>query len=161
MGNDQYQKLRDYALKLLSFRPRSSKEIKNRLMQFSIKRGISVKLVEKVIEELISQNFINDGEFTAWWIEQRQTFKPKGRRALQMELLEKGINKEVIDEALTKEAGEDKEFELALKVVSKKIAHLKYSSAENLKIKISGLLGRRGFSWDTIYKVIDSLRKKS
>lgn len=157
-----YQKLRDYALKLLSFRPRSSKEIKGKLTQFSVKKSIPQKTAARVINDLVSQNFINDEEFAVWWFEQRRTFRPKGEKLIQMELQQKGIDKEIIVKALKETAeGKKGEFESALEVASKKIDRFQYLPFKKRKIKISNLLAHRGFSWETIHKVIDSLVQKS
>lgn len=161
MDDDKYQKVRDYALKLLSFRPRSTKEIKGKLMQFSIKRGISSKIVDQVINNLISQNFLNDKDFASWWLEQRDTFRPKGSRIIKMELLQKGIDRETIDQVLKPKKEENEEFNLALKVANKKILSYHHLPKEEIKIKIGNLLARRGFDWETIHKVIDSLVEKS
>ncbi|MBI4990634.1 regulatory protein RecX [Candidatus Gottesmanbacteria bacterium] len=161
MEDENYQKLRDYALKLLSFRPRSSREISTKLRQFSAKRNFSDKLVEQIIEELREQKFLDDKEFVRWWIEQRQSFRPKGLRAIKTELLNKGIDKEIIDAVFAADKGKMNEYDLALKVINKKLIHLSHLSTEKKKIKIRDLLLRRGFDWDVIYKVIDSTFEKA
>lgn len=162
MDNENYQKLRDYALKFLSFRPRSVKEIKSKLFQYSIKRGISAKIPDQVLGDLISQNFVNDEDFVRWWKDQRQSFRPKGLRLIKMELMQKGIDKETIDKVLSEDIEETtSEYDLALKVINKKIQYFQNLSREKTKIKIKDLLLRRGFDWEVIYKVIDSLVNKS
>lgn len=161
MEDENYQKVRDYALRLLSFRPRSSREISTKLRQFSAKRNFSDKLVEQIIEELREQKFLDDKEFVRWWIEQRQSFRPKGMRAIKTELLNKGIDKEIIDAIFAADKGKINEYDLALKVINKKLVHLSHLSSEKMKIKIRDLLLRRGFDWDVIYKVIDSTFEKA
>ncbi|MBM3283745.1 regulatory protein RecX [Candidatus Gottesmanbacteria bacterium] len=159
--NGNYQKLRNYALRLLSIRPRSIEEIKGKLLWYSIKKGISNKLVGSLIEELLSQNLINDEEFAIWWIEQRRSFRPKGKRLIKLELLEKKVDREIIDKMLEKKEVGSSEFELGQKLVSKKASLFKNETAEVKKRKIANLLLRRGFDWGTISKVIDSVFKKS
>lgn len=161
MEEDNYQDLYDYALRLLSFRPRSTSEIKTKLKKFSAKRNFPDKLIDKVIKELTEQKFLNDREFVRWWIEQRQLYRPKGLRAIKMELLQKGIEKETIEKVLSEDAPETaSEFDLAMKVMEKKILYLENLPREKLKIKVRDLLIRRGFNWETVYKVIDSLQQK-
>lgn len=162
MDDERYQKLKDFALRFLSFRPRSHKEIRGRLMQFSIKKGIPAKMVEDVIGNLITQGLINDEEFVKWWIEQRRLFRQKGMKAIKMELLQKGVSRETI-ERITSTATNNKndEYNLALQVTKKKLPLYRHLSKEKIKIRISSLLARRGFDWNIIYKVIDSLVKKS
>lgn len=162
MDNENYQNLRNYALKLLSFRPRSVQELKGKLSQFSIKRGISSKILDKVLTDLTSQNFINDAEFIKWWVEQRRSFRPKGQRAIRLELLQKGIDKETIEKVLSEDTEEKtSEYDLAMKVVNKKIQYFKNLPKEKIKIKTRDLLLRRGFDWEVIHKVIDSLVGKT
>lgn len=161
MENVTYQKLKDYALKLLSIRPRSKEEIRGKLLWFSIKRGISAKLVEKLTEELVSHNFLNDEEFAIWWVEQRRSFRPKGQRAIRFELQGKKVDKEIIDKVLKRNKGETGEFELAQKLVGKKLSLYKNETPEIKKRKITSLLLRRGFDWEIVKKVIDSLLKKA
>lgn len=161
MDGENYQKLRDYALKLLSIRPRSKEEIKGRLLWFSEKKGIPNKFVEKLIEELVFHNFLNDEEFANWWVEQRCSFRPKGQRAIRLELLEKKVDKEIIDRVLKRKKKESSEFELAQKLVRKKTSLYKNEAPEIKKRKITSLLLRRGFDWETVKEVIDSQIKKS
>lgn len=162
MDDDKYQKLRDYALKLLSYRPRSVQEIRGKLMQLSIKRGIKLTYVDKVISDLTTLNLLNNEEFAKWWLEQRQTFRPKGEKLLKMELKSKGIEKEVIDRIFTKKPEEkNRELENALTVARKKFPLYKNLPKEKIKIRLAGHLVRRGFAWEIIYQVIDVMLKKS
>jgi len=159
MEDDDYQRLRDYSLRLLSFRPRSVKEISDKLKKFAQKRNFPDRFVEKILVELKNQRFLDDKEFARWWIGQRQSYKPKGKKAIITELLQKGIPKEIIEEAVAS-GGENNEYELAMRVIDKKLSHLKHLPSEKLKIKIRDLLLRRGFDWETIYKVIDGFGQK-
>lgn len=162
MEEDNHQRLRDYALRLLSLRPRSTREISDKLKKFSAKRDFPDSLIDKVIEELTQQKFLSDREFVRWWKEQRQSFRPKGQRVIEMELISKGIDKQLIEDAFSKGSDEGKsEYELAMKVIDKKMIYLKNLPREKLKIKVRDLLLRRGFDWQVIYKIIDSLVKKA
>lgn len=159
--DESYHLLIDRALKLLSFRPRSKKEIYLRLNQLALKKGISHKTIDKVMLDLEEKNLINDKEFSKWWIDQRDTFRPKGKRLLKIELRNKGISSETI-ETITQQQNitSSHEFELALSLAQKKISKLPKLPPLKLKEKISNHLLSRGFSWDTISEVIDTLLKK-
>lgn len=159
--DENYQKLKDYALKLLSFRPRSQKELSGRLMQYSIKKSIPRIVIDKVTTELSEQNLINDEEFASWWVEQRHLFRPKGRRVIELELLQKGIDKEIISKVLSADKNsKENEFQNALKLASKKHSIYKNYSVREMKVKIGNYLLRRGFTWETVDRVIDSLLQK-
>src|SRR3990167_9112442 len=114
MDKEDYQKIRDYCLKLLALRPRSEKEIKDKASEFSTSKRITISCVKDVLENLSSENLINDREFCRWWIDQRSSFRPKGIRVIKMELLSKGIDKEIINEVLSGAEKPD-EFRMAIK----------------------------------------------
>lgn len=84
------------ALRLLSFRPRSIKEIQQRLT----KTNANTKTINRVIDNLIDKNLLNDREFAIWWVDQRVKFRPRGNFALQFELRQKGISQDIIDTVL-------------------------------------------------------------
>src|SRR3990167_4606871 len=95
--DDDLQTLLNYAYFFLKFRPRTKKEVQDYLLK-KIKKGHwSTDDVEKAIKQLEEQNLINDKEFVRWFIEQRNTSKPKSQFVLKGELLRFGITKELID----------------------------------------------------------------
>lgn len=161
MDEEEYQKVRDYALRLLSFRPRSTNEISTKLKKYCSKRKFPDKLIAQLIEEFTEQKLLDDKAFIRWWLEQRQSYKPKGVRAIKIELINKGVDKKLIDETVSEIKERISEYDLAMQVITRKLIHLKHLSSEKLKIKIRDLLLRRGFDWDVIYKVIDSTFKKA
>jgi regulatory protein len=160
MGDEEYRKIRDYALKLLTIRPRSVYEIRSKLQLFLKRKKLQNKYSEKVINSLKENNFLNDGEFAKWWCQQRYEFRPKGKKALSYELISKGIDQEIIDRILSKTT-RNMELELAKKVLIKKL--ILWGKLPELirKKKISDYLFRRGFSTEIIYIVIDESCEKT
>lgn len=118
------------ALRLLSYRPRSIREIKQRLA----KTNADTHTINRVINNLIDQNMLNDQEFARWWVDQRVKFRPRGNYALTQELVQKGLDRDIIDSVLL-----SFDAELAL---AEKLPESKRSS--------------RGFS----FSVIDALNAK-
>ena len=94
--------LTDKALRLLSYRPRSIREITQRLT----KTNADTNTINRVINNLIDQNLLNDQEFAKWWVEQRVKFRPRGNFALTQELAQKGIAREIIESVLLSPAAE-------------------------------------------------------
>jgi regulatory protein len=140
-----FQKILDKAYRFLSLRPRSEKE----LVDYLKKRKVSPLEFEKIFKILREQNLINDFSFADWWIEQRETFRPKGKIALKMELRQKGIAGEIIESALSRIDEES----LAQKALAKKIETYRKLPQEEFFRKVSQFLSYRGFSWQTIEKV--------
>ena len=63
MDDEYYKKIKDYALRLLSLRPRTVKELQGKLTHYIQKRKWKVNLIEQVINGLLEDNLINDEEF--------------------------------------------------------------------------------------------------
>jgi len=149
---NESQKLLDRAYRLLSFRPRSEKEIKDYLR----KKKTTPKLSSWVIKKLKKQGHLDDKEFAHWWVDQRSTFRPRGKFGLMMELRQKGIDKTIIEKTIDK----IDELSLATKLAQKKLRGYKNLSREEFYQKMTAFLSRRGFSWETIKSVIDEIAKK-
>jgi len=141
----QKSEILDKVYRFLSLRPRSEKEVADYLK----KRKISSSDFEKIFKILKEQKLVDDWEFAKWWIEQRETFKPKGKIALKTELKQKGIHEEIIEKALA----QIDEESLAKKALAKKAKTYQNLSSEEFFRKISQFLTYRGFSWQTIEKV--------
>lgn len=143
---DQLQESITRSLKLISIRPRTQKEI----FEF-VERKFGIKLVEKTLEFLKSKNFVNDLEFAKWWIEQRNEFRPKGNIILKYELQQKGVSPEIIETALSKSSNEEEALKKLFQKKLTKFGDLK--NRENFQ-KAAQFFQRRGFSWETISKIL-------
>lgn len=136
------------ALKYLAIRNRSEKEIRGYL----IKNEFHEKIVEKVIDRLLSQNFLNDQDFAEWWIRGRQASRARSQNIIRKELRAKGVADTIIDKALAAEGKDD--FTTAKKYFEKRKSRFdKYSGKEYFQ-KAAAFLQRRGFSWDVVKKVL-------
>ncbi len=135
------------ALNYLSYRPRSSKEIRDNLH----KHEFSDAVIESTLERLQRAGLVNDIDFARAWVENRSTFRPRSRRALAMELRQKGLSDETIRETLT--TGVD-EHALALQAAQKYVRKLDGLDWIEFRKKLSGFLGRRGFSYGVLAPVV-------
>lgn len=126
--------------RFVAIRPRSEREIDIWLR----KKKVDLKEALELKEKLVALELMDDLVFAAWWIDQRNTFRPKGKKLLVYELKQKGVKGEIISQAL-----DESDFdEVAL---AKKVA-VKY--AQRKPEKLGTLLQRRGFSWETISGII-------
>lgn len=136
------------ALKYLSFRIRSVKEIYDYLE----KKMFDKKTIDETISRLLELKFLNDLEFGRMWIESRQKYNGKSKYVLRNELQLKGLDKELISKLL--EDAED-DLQTAKALFDKKKEKLKHLSKDEFFKKMAGFLGRKGFSYDIIKKVIN------
>ena len=142
------------AVHFLSFRPRSSAEVRQNLS----KRGISESLIEETLNRLQSTRLVNDDAFARAWVENRNTFRPRGKPALRMELRKKGLNEEIIQSVLDAQVNE---AALALTTARKYGRRLSGLEWPEFRQKLSGFLARRGFSYTTLAPVVSKVWKES
>lgn len=145
------EKAREYAFLLLKFRLRSAKELEQRLRQ----KGFSEKLSSETVKFLKDKEFIDDRVFARGWVSSRLK-RPFGLRRIKQELLQKGIDKEVIDNAFSWAKEDYQEAAIVKQLVEQRFAKSKGIEALRAKQRIYAYLIRRGFSPDL---VSDAVRK--
>ena len=103
------------------------------------------------VDYVKSFGYINDEEYARFYAEQRKTSKSK--RQISMELMQKGIQKDIIEEALRNL--ETDEEEIIKKLILKKMKGKDSVSDldDKEKAKISRYLTGKGFQWDKIARV--------
>ena len=135
------------ALNFLSYRPRSEAEVRRNL----VKHDTPEDCIAETLERLRSLDLVSDRNFAETWVENRSTFRPRGRRALFSELRAKGINNETIVDVLQ---GLD-EDDLAYRAAQKKVRQYNSLSRPEFKKKMLGFLARRGFNYSVAAPAID------
>lgn len=151
-------------LNFLSFRPRSEKEVKDKLKEIAYKdrdleKDQKTDLVEAVFDKVKNLKFVNDFDFGKWFVEQRrEAKKPSGTYKIKTELFKKGLTKELINELLGESLLSDEV--LAFKASEKKLKLFKNLPLPDFKHKMSSYLLRQGFSWDVVSPVVDTLLKR-
>lgn len=142
---DSVEWAKQVSYRLLSLRPRSTEEIRRHLR----KKQVEDAIIDRVIDRLQNLNLLDDAAFARFWVEQRETFKPRSRRALQYELSQKGLSRQIIEQAVA----EVDETAAALRAAQKKAPRWAHLSEEDFRAKMQGFLGRRGFNYAVIAEV--------
>lgn len=154
---------------LFNIRQRSEGEVRNyfriKNQEFKIrqKEQIGDLAIESVIKKLKFKGLLNDQEFAKLWVQSRRRSKNKGKLALKQELIQKGINKEIIDIVLNPilvDRDMVSEEQLAYKAIAKKWSIWLLLPNLAKKRKAYGFLSRRGFEYGIIKNVIEKLIKK-
>jgi regulatory protein len=139
------------ALRFLGQRPRSEQEVRRRL----VRAGQSQATIEGVLDSLRQHGLVDDTAFAGYWVEQRQTFRPRGARLLRAELRQRGVNAAsavAATDSLDASAVED-----AYRAALKRARQLSALDERIFKGRLGQFLARRGFDWDTISSVVDRL----
>lgn len=144
---DQFVRLRSQAERYLSYRPRSTAELRRHLLR----KGHEEALIERVIAYLTERSLLDDHAFARYWVEQRAAFKPRSTMALRQELYARGVEAAAIDAAL-EDADEAAAAHDAARKQSWKWQELPY---EEFRAKLGAYLQRRGFSYDIIRSEVE------
>lgn len=134
------------AINFINYRPRSENEVRKNLNKHKAEEAV----IEEVIERLQKGSMLNDENFAELWIENRSDFRPRGRRALRMELRQKGISDEIIETTL-QDLDED---DLAYRAAQKQARKYRNLDWQNFRKKMNGFLARRGFNYGIISSII-------
>jgi regulatory protein len=154
-GVDVEQRAYDRAVNFLSYRPRSQAEVRRNLAGAQTDAAV----IERVIERLTRQGYLDDVEFTRYWIENRSQFKPRGARALRDELRRKGVDDETSAELLSGLDAEEEAYRAAQGRASR-LAPLLISDPQVFRRRLSDFLVRRGFDYDVVRAVVTRLEKE-
>jgi regulatory protein len=141
----------DTAVRFLAQRPRSEYEVRQRLRR----AGIDEATLDGVLLQLRQHQLLDDRAFADYWVEQRQTFRPRGARLLRMELARLGVERGRAEAAVapivdTAEAD-------AYRAAARQARRLHALDERAFATRLGGWLVRRGFDWDTITPVVARL----
>ena len=107
-----------------------------------------------VIARLKERNYLDDHAFAAYWVEQRNRFKPMAPQALRYELRLKGVDSKIADEII--EQATDPTV-AALEAARQRGYRWQALSEEEFQKKMTAFLQRRGFHWETIRDVVQQV----
>ncbi|MBU1355981.1 MAG: recombination regulator RecX [Candidatus Edwardsbacteria bacterium] len=150
-------KARNYALRLLALRGRSVKDIRDKLKA----RAASPADIDLVIDDLLSLGLLDDEKFARDWIENRQHFRPTGVVRLRQELFAKGIDREIVDQAIREYKSNVDEFPAALDLARRKMKLYRKLDADTARRRLAGFLARRGYEGSVVSKVLKTLLKEN
>jgi len=143
------EKAKEYAFLLLKFRLRSEKELAQRLKQ----KGFSEELCQETVNFLKDKQFIDDRVFAKGWVASRLK-RPFGLRRIKQELIQKGLDKEIITKTLAQAKEDFDEDGIIKQLAEQRFSRLKGIEPLKAKARVYAYLMRRGFPLDLIREVI-------
>lgn len=147
--SDHFQRCLNAAVHYLSYRPRSESELRERLRQ----RGYDGDSIEAVITRLKEQRLVNDMAFAQFWKDNRESFSPRSRWLTKLELRQKGIANDIIDQVADDVNDDDSAYRAALS----KVRALPRSDYQSFRHRLGAYLKRRGFSYRVINHAVERL----
>jgi regulatory protein len=140
---------RKILLDQLTGQARSRAELATKLARRNVPDDVAAPLLDR-FEEV---GLVDDAAFAREWTRSRQTSRGLARRALGMELRRKGVDQEVIDEAL-EQVTDDSEREAARRLVQRKLRSLGSLDEVTQVRRLVGMLGRKGYGPGLAFAVV-------
>jgi regulatory protein len=144
----EFGKLYQRALEWALVRPRSEKEVRDYLYKKVFERKLDKSYIDLIVARLKEKKYLDDTVFAKYYVENRFVKKGISRRRLSLELVKKGVAKEIIAEVLD---GRNDEEEI-LKMIAKKRA--RYDDE-----KLINYLCRQGFSFELVRNLVRDYEK--
>ena len=132
--------------------PRSRKELEITLA----KRMIDPDVAKEVLDRFVEIDVINDAAFAELLVRSRCNTKKVSRSVLRQQLRQKGVDQEIIEEALLAVTDDD-ELRMATELVEKKSRAMNQLDPQVRKRRLFGLLARKGYGTAIALKVINDL----
>jgi len=132
--------------RLLARREYSRKELERKLTDFA------PELTTPILDRYEESDFINDNRFARAWRNDRDRFKPCGHYRLVMELRQRGVADDVINELLSGRS--ETEIERARQALTQGRRRWQGLDREKVFRRATGFLSRRGFSTSVIAAVL-------
>ena len=148
VGADPAEQCLKTAFRLLTYRPRSEKEIRVRLG-----RRFSNETISGVMSKLRQMQLIDDAAFAEYWKEKRGAQGSCSKGLVYAELRQKGVEREMIAK-VTNDIDED---ENAYRAASRKANTLLKEGYEPFHRKLSAFLYRKGFKYGASSRAVNRL----
>lgn len=149
--SDEFNFGKKLAYSYLAYKSRSKSDLIKRLKT----KKVSENIIDKVIQLLEEQKYLNDETFARNFLESKLSSKPVGKKLLQLKLLEKGIDKETTDKTIENNYSQKTETEAAERLLKKYQKNLRVKNKLDKKKKSYRYLVSRGFDSEIISKVVN------
>jgi regulatory protein len=144
-------KARKYALRLLSYRGRSVKELEERLR----KKGFPDEVVASIVSHLQQVGLLDDVALAEALKREAVTTKFLSQYGAKKVMLVRGISREIVDSMFNHDETED--VKNAKRLVDKKLKTIGNLPPEKIRRRLSYLLLRKGYSFEIIASVFKKL----
>ncbi|MBR2996895.1 RecX family transcriptional regulator [Candidatus Saccharibacteria bacterium] len=141
----EYGKLYQRTLEWVLTRPRSERETRDYLRKKIYDKKLDNNYIEKIIEKLKLKKYLDDEKFAEWYVENRFVKKGVSIKRLKMELMKKGVKRELAEATINK-IGRGDETEIK-KIVAKK--RTRYDDE-----RLISYLVRQGFDYHLAQTVV-------
>lgn len=119
------------------------------------KRFVPDEIIVEVLDRFEDVGLVDDTQFAALWVEGQQR-RMKSGRVLRQELRRKGVDDEVITEALEL-TPDDADYQAALTFATKRVRSMSGLEPAVRYRRLAGALARRGFAPGLCHRVVSEV----
>ena len=137
----------DKIMNYVLYKMRTISEVRNKCARLKLEESY----IDDVIEYLIEAGYLDDKKYAYKYVENVFRLKKASRNEIKIDLMKKGIDSNIIDEAVDTEEAYD--FEVSS---CEYVAEKKFRSTPDV-LKLRKYLISKGYDYDVISKTIDNL----
>jgi regulatory protein len=150
-AEDLRKEAMERAGRMLALRPRTEREIRDRLKEASFPEDV----VDDAVDRLFELKLLDDEAFALDWITERTAKKGAGPRVLVAELQRKGIDRSTAEAALATSGIE--EVDTATAQAERLLHKVIRFPLKDQASKLQQMLMRRGFSWEAVEEAVKAV----
>ena len=148
-SDDTAEQARTICLRLLEAGPRTADELAKRLRG----KGIPDDVAADVLSRFAEVGIIDDALFARMWVDSRHRSRGLSGRALSQELRRKGVDDELVREAVS-ELDPDEEVATARTLVRRKLGTTRGLATDARVRRLAGMLARKGYPAGLAFRVV-------
>ncbi len=152
VASDNYDRAKQSALRLLEIRPRSLRELTDRLRQ----KAYDSTTISAVCARLSEAGLIDDHAFATYLVEQRMRTASRGSGAIQRDLYKHGITKDAISTLSQQHDIGASDADHALLYARKLANRLRGLDKVTYTRRLSGVLLRRGYPMSAVRAAVQT-----
>jgi regulatory protein len=153
---DQVLRAKALALGYLAGRARTEHEVRQKLQR----HAYGPEVADRVVERLHALGYLDDAAYAQAYVRARFRNRGYGPKRLRSDLMRRGVARSHIDAALDEQLDQDDLDAAARAHAEKRWARLAGEpDPRKRKKKLADYLLRRGFSYDTVRRMVDALAK--
>lgn len=135
------------ALLLVSYRPRSERELRDRLARKQFGPGA----IDETVGRMRELGYLDDASFARFWAETRQAARPRSRMLMASELRRRGVSAGDAEGATADISDEEAAYEAA----SRRLRSVRGLEFQAFRERMGRFLTQRGFSYDIARRTIE------
>ena len=146
---DQEAVARKVLLDQLTGRARSRSELADKLAR----KHVPPEVADRVLDRFEEVGLVDDAAFAQEWVASRHSGRGLARRALATELRRKGVDQEVVAEAVAAVEVDD-EVRAARELVRRRLPALRGHDEPTVVRRVAGMLARKGYPSAVVWRVV-------